>query len=519
MLKSVTQCRHLSSRTTITYNYHLRKRRKLLNSIHKSRWEQTLNQEAAMRYLKQQSTKTSPTHLLSALIDSFKIFNCDPTPSAYHFLIKTLTQTSQSHQLTPLLNHLQYVENFQTPEYIFVYLIEFYGHNNMIQQAIDLFFRIPSFRCTPSVVSLNSLLSVLTKNREGLRIVHQILLKSQLMSIRIEGSSYCILIRALCRIRKVGYAIKLLNCMIIDGYSIEAVSMCSLTLSALCEQRDVYSGVEIMGFLEETKKLGFCPNGADWCNVVRFLVKKGKGMDALDALNRMKTDGIKPDIVCYTMVLDGVIEEGKYTDVDELFDEMLVLGLVPDIYTYNVYISGLCKQNKVEEGIKMLDFMEELGCKPNMITYNILLEGFCKVGELAKAKKLVREMELKGMQQNAWTCGIMIRGLVRIGEFDEACSWLRKMLEECCIPHSSTIDEIVCGLCQRGLVCNAMELLEEMVGKDVAPGIRAWEALILGFGYNPSFEETAFMDLMSPIGTESVELVEHNFDHRFQAKL
>jgi len=76
----------------------------------------------------------------------------------------------------------------------------------------------------------------------------------------------------------------------------------------------------------------------DYTNMIRFLVKEGKGMDALDILNQQKKDGIKPDIVCYTMVLSGIVAEGEYVKLEELFDEILVFGLVPDVYVYKWFV-------------------------------------------------------------------------------------------------------------------------------------------------------------------------------------
>ncbi|XAR55767.1 hypothetical protein NMG60_11035965 [Bertholletia excelsa] len=231
-------------------------------------------------------------------------------------------------------------------------------------------------------------LDILCWNREGIRIVPQILLKSQMMNIRLEESSFCILIEALCRIRKVNYATKLLGFMVCDGYGING-SLCSLILSTLCARRDT-TGVEVMVFLEEMRKLGFLPRRVDWGNVIKFWTKTGKGMDALDALEQMKMDGIKPDVVCYTLGLDGIVAEGKFKRADQLFDEMLVLGLVPGIHTYNAYINALCKQNKVEEGVAILGPMEELGYRPTVATYNLLLHGFCKVGKLSRAMEIVK---------------------------------------------------------------------------------------------------------------------------------
>ena len=93
------------------------------------------------------------------------------------------------------------------------------------------------------------------------------------MNIRVEESSFSILIRALCRIRKVNCAIKLLNFMVSDGFGLDE-RLCSLILSTPCEGKDS-SSVEVMGFLEEIRKLGFFPERVDWCNVIRFLVKNG----------------------------------------------------------------------------------------------------------------------------------------------------------------------------------------------------------------------------------------------------
>jgi hypothetical protein len=73
------------------------------------------------------------------------------------------------------------------------------------------------------------------------------------------------------------------------------------------------SSVEVMGFVERMTKLGFCPGIMDYySNVIRFLVKKRKGFDALGVL---KVYGIKPEIVCYTMVLNGVIVAVRENEV------------------------------------------------------------------------------------------------------------------------------------------------------------------------------------------------------------
>lgn len=379
-------------------------------------------------------------------------------------------------QIPRILDHLQKVAAFETPEYIFIDLIKFYGDCNMIQQAVELFFKIPHFRCNPSVHSLNTLLSVLCKKKRGLEMVPEILMKSQLLKIRIEGSSFEILIIALCRCNKLNFAVELLNYMVSDGFTV-AGRIFSLILASMCEEKD-RNEVEILCFFEDLKKLGFTPDMGDWYNVIRFVVKRGNYMDALKALNLMKMDGIEPDIVCYNCVLDRLVFEGEYVMADELFDKMLVLGLVPDVFTYNTYISNLCKQNKVEVGIKMLACMEELGCRPDLTTYNTILGACCGNGELNLARMLIRTMEMKGVKLTFQTYEFLIVGCLKNHEIDEACGLLREMVDKFSVSKSVALDQILCGLCQRGLWDKAEELLREMVAKNVVPGFRAWEALL-----------------------------------------
>ncbi|KAB1224524.1 hypothetical protein CJ030_MR2G016413 [Morella rubra] len=427
-------------------NKFLRKHRKWPLSPYKTKWHRNLNQQQAMQALKQAAERTTSAppqenpskhqqhHLLSTLIHSFNTYNCHPTPSAYHLVIKTLATTSQFHHIPPVLDHLEQVEKFETPECVFAELIGIYGNADKLREAVELFYGIPKFRCVPSVYSLNSLLSVLCGRSEGLRMVPQVLVKSQRMNIRVEESTFRILIGALCKIRRVGYAIELMNCVINDGYDID-VRICSLILSSLCEQNDMPSDA-VMGFVKIMGKQGFSPGMIDYSTLIRFLVKKGKGVQALDILNTMKVEGIKPDIVCYTMVLHGVITEGHYERADEF-------------------------------------------------------------GELSRMRVLLKEMGQKGVESNFRTYRIMLEGLVSKGEIIEASVLLEEMLERrFCTSRCATVDEVVLGLCQRGFTCKAVELVQKLVDKNVAPGAMAWEALLLSSGSKLTFSETILTGLV-----------------------
>nr|GMC84102.1 pentatricopeptide repeat-containing protein At2g38420, mitochondrial [Ipomoea batatas] len=437
-------------------NYYLRKRRKWPRSPYKTKWHESFGHQLAMQSMIERVLKSpGPTNPLSALVDSFADYQCDPTPSAYQFVIKEITRNPCTYDLIPkVLDHLQKVDNFEIPEGVFVYLIKFYGDIGELECAVEVFLRIPRFRCAPTMKSLNALLSVLCKSEWGLRNVPEILNKSQLMNIQIDGSSFGLLIRALCKIGKVDYAVEMLNCMVDSGFDLDG-KVCSLILSTMCEQKGS-DEFDIVGFLEETRKLGFSPRRLDFYNVMRFLVMKGKGKEAAKVLKKMRMDGISPDIECYDLVLEGVVLEGEFEKADKVFDELLVLGLVPTVFTYNRYINGLCKQNKVDEAIKMLASMEELGCRPDLITYNTVLEALCGNGMLSAAREVVGQMKLKGVQMNCQTYEFQINNFIRNGEIDEACQLLRDMLNIGFVPQSTTFEGLLRDLCHTSLQCSSL---------------------------------------------------------------
>ena len=56
---------------------------------------------------------------------------------------------------------------------------------------------------------------------------------------------------------------------------------------------------------------------------------------------------------------------------------------------------------------------------------------------------------------------ILLKGLIGEGEIMEACVLSEKMLDNLNYPRSEIFYEVIFGLCQKGLVCNAMELMQK----------------------------------------------------------
>ncbi|KAG9449411.1 hypothetical protein H6P81_009376 [Aristolochia fimbriata] len=451
------------------------RRTKWHKSPYTSKWQQNFNEKQALETLEKILVEENPqNHLLSALTGTFHSYGCRPIVLAYSLVINYIAQKSLFNQLPPLLDHIENSDTFEPPERIFVDLIRNFGEANMVKEAYDLFFKMPKFRCSPSIISLNMLLSTLSKKKDGLVLVHEVLKRTPEMNIRLETSSFHILIKGLCQIGKVKSSIEILNLMQ-DHDCVPDAEVYSIIFSSLCKYA---SSSEVKDFLDEMGKAGFSPNEYQYYSLINLFVKDGRSMDALELLNRMKLEGIKPNVYCYTSILDGLISISDFERVDFLFDEMLVLGIVPDVVTYTVYINGLCKQGNFEGGIKMLACMEELGCKPNVFTYNTLMAGYTKDGNLNKASNLFKKMCSKGVEGNLHTHRILIDGFLSIGEFREAYVLLKQSLNKGHVPQPSSFDTMICGLCEMGSYSEAFEVLEIMIDRSLAPNARTWETLL-----------------------------------------
>ena len=91
------------------------------------------------------------------------------------------------------------------------------------------------------------------------------------------------------------------------------------------------------------------------------------------------------------------------------------------------------------------------------------------------------EMNLKGVGVNAQTYKIMLDGLLHKCDVNEACVLMEEMLDKQLCRRCLMFDKIIRGLCQRGLVCKAEELLKKMVRNNVVPEARTVGNIICNF--------------------------------------
>ena len=337
--------------------------------------------------------------LVGLLHSTFNRYGLKPGFPAYSFIINGLIRRRQSCKLPPILQHLEEFESFETSERMFIKLIKTYGASNMLHEAVNMFFRIPKFRCRPTVRSLNSLLYVLC-NKRGLELIPDVLLRTPELNLRLEGSSFMILMKALCEIGRLTEADELLEEIKLNGFAPDK-RIYSMILSSLYEHFD---SSKVLSYFDKMKATGVSLKSADYTCVLNTLVMLGRSGDAYGLLGEMRSDGCEPSVENYASVLKEFFSAGEFQKADELFDEMLLRGLCPDFSTYSAYIEGLCRQGKVEKGLKMLECMEKMGCRPDSATCHIVIGGCIKVGQPERAREIMKAMREKGFSEEQIFC-------------------------------------------------------------------------------------------------------------------
>lgn len=385
------------------------------------------------------------TDLASTITSSFHDCGLEPNTSVYSFVIKTLCQRSLFSQLPPVLNQLENMEKFEPSESIFVNLIKNFGASNMFKEAIDVFFRIPRFRCTHSMDSFNTLLSVLSKNKNGINMIEDVLKQIPKLNIRLDTMSFWIMINTLCKLGKVHCAVLMLNEMPVHE-CVPDYRIYSLILSSLCQQNP--NPNVLLDFIGRMRYSEVLPCCVDYSNVIKALINKGEVEKAYTVFTHMRSEGTKPDIVAYKSLLIGFISICNYRKTEELFDEMLLSGLVPDLVAYNTYIDGLCKQSEFEQAKLMLISMEKLSCNPSVDTYNILIARYFNAGRIREARESMNEMYRKGIEWNQHTYVILIDGLLRNRNFIDADVIIHDMLTRGFVLKISSFESMIHGLCE-----------------------------------------------------------------------
>ncbi|CAN1794771.1 Pentatricopeptide repeat-containing protein At5g55840 [Linum perenne] len=324
-------------------------------------------------------------------------------------------------------------------------------------------------------------------------------------------SVFDLLIKIYLREGNVGAALETFYLMGSRGFN-ASTHTCNMVLSSMVKDSRVGSA---WLFFQRMLARRICPDVSTFNILLHLLGGQGKIKKAIHLLRKMEASGYDPNIVTYNTMVNWCCKKGRYKIAFELIDQMASKGIPADVFTYNMLIDDLCRTSKSTKGYLLLRNMRNRKIPPNEVTYNTLINGFVKEGKVDVATQIFDEMSVFGLSPDSRSYNSLIDGHCNLANFEEAFRLL-KMLEASglrpsevsygtllkglcrhdklhlarsllgrmrinkmagCIAYTTMID----GLCQNGLMDEAVQLLNGMVKEGADPDIITFSVLINGF--------------------------------------
>lgn len=235
------------------------------------------------------------------------------------------------------------------------------------------------------------------------------------------------------------------------------------------------------------EKEEYVPDTVFYNRMISGLCEASHFDEAMDILNRMRSDGCIPNVVTYRSLLSGCLKKGQLGRCKRILSLMITEGCYPSREIFNSLVHAYCKSRDYPYAYKLFKKMNKCGCQPGYLVYNILIGGICGNEEIPSldmlelAEKAYTEMLNAGVVLNKINVSNFARCLCGAGKFDKAFKIIHEMMSKGFIPDDSTYSKVIGFLCDVSKVEKAFLLFEEMKRNGIVPSVYTYTILIDSF--------------------------------------
>ncbi|KAB1995940.1 hypothetical protein ES319_D13G195800v1 [Gossypium barbadense] len=382
-----------------------------------NRMNLSVNSELVFRILR--SCSNSPTESLRFF--SWARSHYTPTSVEFEELVKILILHRKYESMWKTIQQMQKQQLSLSCDTL-SFMIEEYGKNGLIDQAVEVFNKSTNLGCKQTVSVYNSLLFALCE-------------------VKMFHGAYALIRRM---IRKGEVPDKRTYTVLVNGW-------CSS--GKMKEAQD---------FLEDMSKKGFNPPVRGRDLLIEGLLNAGYLESAKKMVRRMTKEGFVPDIATFNSLAETICKTEEIDFCIDMYHSVCKLGLCPDINTYKILIPAASKVGRIDEAFRLLNNSIEQGYKPFPSLYAPIIKGLCRKGQFDDAFSFFGEMKIKGHAPNRPVYTMLITMCGRGGRFVEAANYLVEMTELGLAPISRCFDMVTDGLknCGKHDLAKRIEQLE-----------------------------------------------------------
>ncbi|XP_020574503.1 pentatricopeptide repeat-containing protein At5g16640, mitochondrial-like [Phalaenopsis equestris] len=449
----------------------------LLSALHSAPLADLLcslrNPRAALSFLLIAIPNTFPDAILFSCDVAFLIFSTEKLKTLAQDILSGLLHCLNPHRAVDLLSwaalHRSYFSRYHA---LHLVLRAFLGAG-MVSEALRALAEIRRVGNTPSLSVHAILLRLLFRmgdSKNAWKLFRDMILRGPRPSVRIFNA----MILGSCLKGRVAAGEGLF--WLIPKYKLEP-DACSfnIIMKANCLFGRVGNAFKLF---DEMIDLGHVPTIVSYNILINVLCRQGRMEEARRWFDRIVEDGLETNIITYNVLLDGYVKAGQVDIAISTYEEMVKKGIPPDFYTFNILVSGHCKFRRDWKGLVQNLFRDALN---DEVCTQMLISSLCWDGQMEDARLLMPSNPSDGLLPKVSNFNSIIAGYSKEGMEEEAINMYRVMVDEfSLVPSASTWQSLLLGLCRRGRLSEAKELLYEIVGRGFNVGISAFTIYIDG---------------------------------------
>ena len=240
------------------------------------------------------------------------------------------------------------------------------------------------------------------KSREA----HEVYMAAKEKSKHLPMNCVSFLVAILCQEDEtVGLALEMLNDIPGERRK-HAINPFLAVVRALCRVKDLDAAKKLV--LEMIAD-GPPPGNAVFNFVITGYCKAGEMGQAVEIVKLLESRGLKPDLYAYAVLMSGYSNGGEMEEARKVLEEAKRKHSKLTPVMYHTLIRGYCKLEQFDKALELLTEMKDFGVSPNADEYEKLIQSLClKALDWEKAEKLLEEMKENGLHLKGIT-----RALIR----------------------------------------------------------------------------------------------------------
>ncbi|KAL5724137.1 hypothetical protein ACHQM5_007437 [Ranunculus cassubicifolius] len=461
--------------------------------INKQPWSETL-ESSLSHFIKHLSNTTilQSLRLIRTSSKALKFFDWAQingythTEQSYYELLELLGRTRNLNAARNLLFSIEKKSsgNVKLSDKFFNSLIRSYGEAGLIQEALKLFVRMKEVRVSPSVVTFNSVFSVLLR-RGRTNMAKKVFDEMLVSGVKPDVFTFNILIRGFCMNSMVDDGFRFFNEM--EKYQcLPDVITYNTLADGLCRAGKVKIAHNLVkGMYKKSEDLK--PNVVTYTTLIRGYCEKQLIVEALSVFEEMIGCKMKPNRITYNTLIQGLCDAQKFDKIKEVLEGMISGGeFTPDTCTFNTLMNAHCNAGKIDEAFEVFMKMRDLKVHPDSASYSILIRNLHKKGEVQRAEELFDDLSEKEILVHDVGCvplvaayNPMFQYLCANGKTKKAERVFRQLLKRG-TQDPPSFRTLILGHCKEGTFEDGYELLVLMLRRDFVPDFEIYESLIEG---------------------------------------